>query len=231
MIPALSLKDIKASVASNIFGDNGCGYPPQPDTRTVMVGILFASPGTNLADKEILPRLDYYHHRAGKNIDFYCAGYTQGWEGGEDAYGCNDYKKAGLDGWVYSNKRFVDLCKELSQLSKWKYSGETDLILINAKHDAKSRSAQIDFSSAILCQLDSMKKDGAIESVAEFFERIFQYAESADSHDPTWGFSDKQGVKETGLCLSRLIFSLIPKNVAKSYMKARHYAVRDISLT
>jgi hypothetical protein len=194
-----------------------------------MVGILFAPPGAALANAEVLPRLDYFHQRAGKHIDFFCAGYTQGWEGGQDPYGCRDYKKAGLEGWVFSNERFVNLCKELSELSRWKYSGETDLILLNAEYDPPGRSSRLDFSSTILCRLDTMKRDKAIGSVAEFFERIFQYTESADPDDPTWGFSDKEGVKQVGSAVERFVLGLLPGKVSESYKRTKHFAVVDVS--
>lgn len=40
-----------------------------------MVGILFTRPILPLAQSSIVPSLDYFHHRSGKNIDFFCAGY------------------------------------------------------------------------------------------------------------------------------------------------------------
>ena len=51
-----------------------------------MVGLLFARPESSLASSEIVPNLDYYHHRSGKHIDFFCAGYGQYWENWRDEF-------------------------------------------------------------------------------------------------------------------------------------------------
>jgi hypothetical protein len=229
MVPAVSLRDIQASLASQVFGDHGRGEPPKPGVRLAMAGILFAPPDATLAQREILPRLEYFHQRAGKHIDFFCAGYTQGWEGGKDVNGCSDYKNAGLDGWVFSNERFLSLCKEVSAVAKWNYSGETDLILLNAEYDPHGRSSRLDFSSTIQCRLDAMKEHKAIASVPEFFEKVFRYAESANPNDPTWGFSDREGMEQVGSAIVRLVLGLLPKNVSESYRKTKHFAVVDIS--
>jgi hypothetical protein len=182
-----------------------------------------------LAKRDVLPSLAYFHRRAGKQIDFFCAGYTQGFEGATDATGCSDYEAAGLEGWVFSNQRFVQLCKEISAASKWNYSGETDLVLTNAKCNRQSRTAVLDFRTAILFKLDQMKRDKAIASVREFFEKIFQFAESTDASDPTWEFSDKQGLKQARSAIARFLLSLLPKSVAESFNRAKHYAVVNVS--
>ena len=79
-------------------------------------------------------------------------------------------------------------------LSKWRYSGQTDLILTNARYLHYERRAVLDFSRAIVCKLDAMIKNCAIESVAAFFEEVFRYAEDAHSNDPVWDFSDVKGL-------------------------------------
>jgi hypothetical protein len=229
MIPALTLDGIKESLTFRVFGDDGSGERPTPHQNAVMVGLLFAPPSASLAKREVLPSLEYFHCRAGKQIDFFCAGYTQGFEGNTDAIGCSDYKAAGLEGWVFSNQRFVQLCREISEASTWKYSGETELVLTNAKYDPEGRTAVLDFSTAILFRLDQMKHDKAIASVREFFEKIFQFAESTNASDPTWTFSDKQGLKQGRSAFMRFLLSLLPKSIAEYFSKAKHYAVVNVS--
>jgi hypothetical protein len=74
-----------------------------------------------------------------------------------------------------------------------------------------------------------MIKDGAIQSVRRFFEHIFQFAEAAQMPDPTWGFSDQQGLRTAGSALKRVVLSLLPRDLGDDYKRAEHFAIRDIS--
>lgn len=74
-----------------------------------------------------------------------------------------------------------------------------------------------------------MKEDGAIKSVETFFKQIVDYVSSTDGTDPTWGFSDKQGLKSGMSWLKRLVLSLLPKDLGKLYQEASHFTVRDAS--
>ena len=42
-----------------------------------MVGLLFAPAEVRLERDEIVPSLEYFHHRSENNIDFFCAGYSR----------------------------------------------------------------------------------------------------------------------------------------------------------
>jgi hypothetical protein len=191
-----------------------------------MVGLLFAPPEARLAREEIIPGLRYFHYRSGDNIDFFCAGYRR--------YGpdLEPDEKAVTDDdppWVFNLWMYEQFRRQIQQLSSWRYSGEADLLLMNAKFDEGSRDSSVDFTSAIACDLDRMMKDGAIQSVRRFFEDIFQFAETAQMADPTWGFSDEQGLRTAGSSLKRVVLSLLPKHLGDDYRRAEHFAIRDIS--
>lgn len=74
-----------------------------------------------------------------------------------------------------------------------------------------------------------MKNDGAISSVASFFETIFRYTENVGGEDPTWGFSDAQGVAVIGSALRRFVLTLLPKDLGKDAERAAHFAIIDVS--
>ena len=76
-----------------------------------------------------------------------------------------------------------------------------------------------------------MKNDGAIASVASFFEAIFRYAESSGGDDPTWGFSDMQGFSVAGSALKRCILAFLPKELGKDVKRVEHFAIKDISMS
>lgn len=73
MIPAWDYEEVCRELG-NAFHYR---YPAGKAGSTRMVGLLFAPREARLAKDEIVPSLDYFHHRSGHNIDFFCAGYSR----------------------------------------------------------------------------------------------------------------------------------------------------------
>ena len=137
-----------------------------------MAGVLFTRPNSQLGKLEILPNRDYWHIRSGENIDFFWPGYTTRWE--------------------FDPKLFNEFVREFEAKTRWKYSGGSDLILLNVHFDPNSISedkpcgrCRLDFNSAVLCQLDRMIRDEAILSVETFFQDIFKFAEQQPGGEAT----------------------------------------------
>jgi hypothetical protein len=201
----------------------------EPLPRKVkMVGLLFCQPSDGLAESDVLPKLSYFHFRSGENINFYCAGYS--------AYGPPEVRGderivARIDDadWRFSEKRFNRFRQEIEVRTRWKYSGDVDLLLTNAKLDPDAKKPFLDFGSTIVCNLLHMRQQGLIASVSSFFESIFRYAEDQASEDPIWGFSDAMGIKKGGDALRKLVLTVLPKNLGKDFERLSNFAVRDIS--
>ena len=200
-------------------------HPGEVNPTVRMVGLLFAQSRVRFAREEIVPSLDYFHHRSGDKIDFFCAGYGRYWYPPTE----DQQKVTGDDPpWLFSLSLFGKFCDEIEQLSTWQYSGEADLLLMNAHIDPEQDAARLDFNSAVVCDLEQMKRDGAITSVPRFFEQIFRYAQQAPADDPTWGFSDKMGLHVAGGAIKRVVLSLLPRKLDEDYRRAEHFAVRDV---
>jgi hypothetical protein len=75
----------------------------------------------------------------------------------------------------------------------------------------------------------NLKKDDVIQSVPEFFEKIFRYAEKQTGNDPTWGFSNSVGLPTVGASLLEMILSLLPADVRPVWKKGRHFIVHDLT--
>lgn len=201
-------------------------YEDTQGRRFRIVGLVFARPNSPLAKSEIIPQIADWHHRSGNHIDFFFAGYTYPHE---LLPGFIAVSVPGRGEWLYSSQLFDRFRREIEAQTKWQYSGECDLLLTNTYFDAAEDQARIDFGSTIVCQLDQMKEEKAILSVGRFFESVFRFAESADDADPTWGFSDSQGLAVAGSALKRVALSLLPRNLDADYKKAEHFAVRDVA--
>ena len=205
----------------------GIAFSSRYDSSHVrMVGLLFAPPEVGLAKDEIVPSLDYFHRRSGNHIDFFCAGY-----GRHDAIQGGRPITSDEQPWLFSLELYDLFRKDIEQRSRWRYSGEADLLLLNATRGTSENGVSLDFSTTIVCDLDRMVRDNAIRSVRRFFEDLIRFAETVQQPNPTWGFSDKMGQKTAVSALKRVVLSLLPKQLGADYVRAEHFAVRDVGLT
>ena len=175
------------------------------------VGILLTRP-TSKAGKDIVETLPYYHHRSGKSINFYLPGYGAYWYG---VY--PDEENVTMIGgvqWSFSNQKYVEFIEALEEHSKWKYSGESELLLI------EYTNGKLDFSNVLRFHLDEMLRDEAIPSINVIFENIFRYASQQKSLTQ---LSDITGLKTVGQVTMDCILGELPKLFSGVLKKGRHY--------
>ena len=195
--------------------------------KSMIVVIVFCLPESKIAKDEILPHLEYLNESTSDFVHFYFPGYGSGWP----AHYYPDQKKVGtLNGvdWFFSVKPFNSIRKDLEAKTKWRYSSETDLILLSGKQNS-AESGELCFSPSHTCNLELMAKDGAFTSVRSFFGQITRLAESNNSNDPIRFLSNRYGGKIGMDFLKSALLSLLPDELAKSYRKAEHFAIKDIS--
>lgn len=254
MIPAHSIESVlrdlneslgvktverKVVVPSSKIGLMIAGQPPIQsfETRTVnvlierwskLVGILFCPPTSYLGKEEITHHLEYFHYRSGGFVDFYCVGYSASSATSHD--GESNPVIAFVDdiNWTFSAKDFNLFRAQLEEASSWKYSGESELLLLVARKNPETGTS-LDFSTAIACNLERMQKDDAFSSVRAFFEQIFRFGENYRGPDPVWDLSDKMGLQKGTNFLLEAVLSVLPRALEKLYRSAKHYAIRDIS--
>lgn len=220
MIPAWRLREIVESL-NQAFNNR------YPDEDIRMIGLLFAPPESKLGSSEIISSLEYFHHRSSDKIDFFCSGYRR--YGKDKQFVVEKEVTNDKNPWYFNVLDFEGLRQEVEKNSAWKYSGESDLILLNARKSNSDKDVTLDWSSAICCDLETMKKDNAIESTRRFFEDIFHFVEEYEGKDPVSAFSDKQGVIKAKFGLKNLILSILPKKLRELYTEVQHLVVRDIS--
>ena len=106
------------------------------------IGILITRPDLEVG-KSILNSLNYYHHASGNNINFYLPGYGAYWYGrypdGRVVSKINETE------WLYSDKMFVAFIEELEKYSTWRYSGESELLMLEYKNGILSFDSIIRF--------------------------------------------------------------------------------------
>jgi len=211
-----------------------------PEKQTRLIALLFCRPELSLMKSDIIPSLAYFHERSGDNTAFYFAGFNEftpipsGYEelgiplpGKDPDYDASAGVFVGPEGryWSFDFGDFNRLRGQVEQRTRWRYSGGCDMLFANSR-----RGVGIDFSTAIVLQLDKISEMVATPTISQLFEAIFQYAERQVAANPTWGLSDYLALKTARSGLWDVIIGILPESVRKSIKAAGHVVVRDISL-
>jgi hypothetical protein len=206
-----------------LFAVNPLYEPPPPKDeesriyRVRLVGLVFARSDRRFAMEEILPGLNYYHARSKENIDFRFAGYTKKNTPGRTAIGVINGRR-----WYFDPKLFDGDRIRIAGASTWKYSGETDLILL------VERGGKLDWSTTLSANLEEWKEQKVIRSVSELIEKLCSIAESVAQ--------DSQGLEIPVLsdalsfrgALDNLVRAFIPSGAADQLKKALLSVTRDL---
>jgi hypothetical protein len=198
------------------------------ERHSKLIGILFCHPKSPLGKAEIVEHLPHFHHRSGDSIDFYCVGYVAYWPPEHHA---DQQPVACIEGikWLFSEHAFNRVINEVESETSWQYSGETELILLNARKN-KAGLTYLDYNSAIVCNLESMSRDKAFSSVRAFFSDVFRFAAKSWDLNPAWELSDNSGLKQGRLGLKEAILSILPKVVSDTYIRSKHFAIKSLNV-
>lgn len=180
------------------------------------IGILITRPELPTG-KDIINNLEYYHFRTGKSINFYLPGYGAYWN--------SDYTDSKIvttiDNvkWLFSNKMFVQFIENLEIYSKWQYSGESELLLVDLKEGKLSYETIIEF------YLDNMIRDGVIDSVHQFFEYLFRICNNKDTLNK---ISNTLGINKAKQSSLDIILDKLPLGLGKVFMQEKYFCVKNM---
>jgi hypothetical protein len=203
------------------------GFRKRYKRRDVNItGILFARPASSFAQKEILPHIDYWHHRSDYYTDFFCPGYLR------DDSGQSGPIVATVAGgkWCFTNQGFITFLEQLEPHTSWKYRGGCDLIVTNARYDQTTKHASLDLSSAIAVDLELAQKDNAVRDVSDLCEAVFAFAKNLNeaTDDPCWQFSDRLGLRVVKGSLKEFLLKYLPSWIKPEVRKALHFVTADL---
>lgn len=196
------------------------------DPGVKLVGLLFARPNAALGKGEIIPSIDYFHHRSGASIDFFCAGYRRF---GRREYDDEVAVTTGEDPWYFSNIAFNKLRDQVANRTTWSYSGEADLLLLDSIFDEQTQTATLSWDAAIIGDLDLMLRNEAITSVHRYFEDIFKFAEDYNGKSPTKSFSGNRSLTVAGSALKKVALAAIPGEVGNDVENLGFFSARNVN--
>lgn len=207
MIDALTYQEMLKDINKNIER-----YGVINDT----IGILITRPDL-ITGKSILNSLEYFHFRTGKMINFYLPGYG--------AYWPNNY----IDGkvvttiervdWSFSNKMFTEFICDLEKFSKWKYFGESELLLVELKNGVLSYENTMQF------YLDNMIRDNVIFSVHQFFEQLFRMCQDKDSMNQ---ISNALALGKAKQINKERLLEKLPLGMGQVFTQEKYFCVKNM---
>jgi len=188
----------------------------RPGSRGVYpVAVIFGSPACKAMKEDILPSLAYFNFRSGEALDMFCIGYT-----------------VPQDTMVFApenfdQKAFHLAIMEFEERSRWQYSGETDLFLLNAYQyeEAGRKHVDLDFGTVFNVTLENAVKDGLIRSTRQYLEELMRYARDYKGDDLAGKVSDKLFLKKAGGALMNWTLSLLkvsPQDAGNIYRTCVH---------
>ena len=189
----------------------------QYDNVSTIVGVLFANPNRTLVKQEILENLEYANKRSGTYIDFYFAGYSE-----YKTYDEQEKVICAPNGkeWYFSPKMYIDFINKFEECSKWKYSGETELLLLEYKNGT------LCFDKVILLWIEKLVRDANIYSVSNLFETIYRVARDRTEISKFSYFLIYKKIKGS---VFDIICSYINEKFRKIIKSTIVYAIKDFS--
>ncbi len=181
------------------------------------IGILMTRPDLPTG-KSILDSLEYFHFRTGNSLNFYLAGYGAYWPNLEYPDG---KVVTVIDGvkWLFSNQKFVQFVSDLETYSKWSYSGESELLLVELKNGILS------YENVMSFHLDNMIRDNVIQSIYLFFEQLFRICSNKETMNQISNVLKGNKLKQIG---KEKILENIPLELGKVFTQEKYFYIKNI---
>ena len=138
-----------------------------------IVVFLFVKPNDQMA-LDIIKEFEYIHYNSDKYCSIYAIGYTDNFTKKNDRY----YKKVDFvlnSDWYFSNKAFVDFKNTLENRIGWKYSGETEVLILQ---NNPGKRDPLNFRNYVAIDVNKGIREGYIDSFQMFMEVLIRSSKS-----------------------------------------------------
>jgi hypothetical protein len=188
-----------------------------------LVGLVFTARG-DIAFPQVVGVLDTFHYLFGPRLHFFFAGFSR--YDGPDADQVAIPAPDGGPPWVYGAAQMVSMLTEVQEHSKYKWRGETDIVLCVAARDADGGHSYLTFSTALVLDVAEMLRDGTIKSVGKLFESI---SSVASARDATQLFAVQKQVAAFGSSVGQYVLERLPLNLGGALKQGLHYRIVDLA--
>ncbi len=185
--------------------------------RAQYIGILLTRPALETG-KNILESLNYYHELSEESFNFYFPGYGAYWN---NTYS-DEKVVAEVDEvkWFFSDKAFVKFIRELQKNSRWKYSGESELLLLQLN------DGELSYEGAMVFHLDAMIRDKVIDSIPAFFQDLFGLLEDKETLEQ---ISDALGWDKLKDMVKDGVLEKLPWGLGSIIQEEKYFYIRNLA--
>ena len=190
-------------------------YERQIENQEIVV-LLFVKP-TSQDAVDIIREFEYIHYNSSKYCSIYAVGYSNDFQKQSDTHYRKIYEILNSD-WYFSSKAFVEFKDNLEKRIKWKYSGETEILVLQnnpGKHDP------LNFTNYIAIDVNKGLKEGYIDSFQRFMESLVRSAKSSVTAKEAMFEIRKSRVSVKEIILGAIDDSKKIPNPAKKIIKDR----------
>lgn len=204
-----------------LMEDLKSGFPDGKDGKVVfkLANIVIAHPADKLAKSQIIPKLNYVHHRSeDDSLDFFYAGMIP--ESKKEKYLDDELMKmpkVGKEQWYFSDYMFVQMIKFFEQNINWKYQSGSDMLIFN--YTVQNGDVRFLWDTSLLLNLEQAVERKAIPSVSRFIESLIRFVREKKSQDPSFNFALSQMGKLAKGSLLKTLSSFIPNEIINEYLK------------
>ena len=178
--------------------------------RVQPIAIIFGRPHDELVKDGIIPNLTEWHYRSRDFIDLFCVGFQA-----DDSDLIESLKKEfDVDlksNLINSGEQFAKTLDSFEANTSWRYSGETDFLLLNAIFDMNYKKAILDFNNVLSITLERAIDKQIIDSVPQFIEQVLRFAKEYQGQDLPFAFSDLMGGRSFGFMLLNIFTGVLPE--------------------
>ena len=135
-----------------------------------IVVLLFA----RSTEMDILKEFEYIHYNSDKYCSIYAIGYTDDPAKAQD----QSFRKVEAymkQDWYYSTKAFVDFKEKLQKRIGWKYSGETEVLVLQ---NNPGQTNILNFQNYVAIDVNKGIREGYLDSFQRFMEALIRSAKS-----------------------------------------------------
>lgn len=159
--------------------------------------------------KQVISSFDYWNIDSGKDIDIF------------------------LPGWKKDSKLHFDVIAffefrlKIEEVSKWEYSGETDILLLDFDYNIEEKEGKFCFDQTITLCVEKMLRDKLIGSIDGLMHSVIKAAKETCSRG-VWEISDKIGIQTFRRSLWNYVKKRFLGNVDYIYNELRPYAICNL---
>jgi hypothetical protein len=193
-------------------------HPVPEGVEVVRVPVAFlwlrgdrAGPG-RLMEEQVVASYGYWNDDSGRVFDIVMPGW------GKDG-----------DAIVFDRAAFLSFRADLEGMTKWLYSGETELLMLHYTYSPWSQRGAFAFDESVQLPLERMVREGRIPHLDALMHELITAARNADAAS-VWTISKQMAVDRAREGVWQLVRQKLLRDADKLYADLRPFVVCDLRM-